>query len=224
MRVRVRARRGWRAVLGRGAERAHAEHRVLLLDVLLELVAAVLAVGAIRTAVLGVAPAFERHVPHEVLARVVAALAVGALVAALRLVLRARQRQPLAAREDVVARLRLGGGRARAFGRVRRRLGRHLVLLPRVRGRGRGRPRRRRRHTFVLLGVVGRGRGRGRGRSRRRRLDGLEDRKRGCLHWDVLFGIFFTTRHYISRRSFATCKRKWNTVRFSVGSDKRSDV
>lgn len=65
---------------------------VLLVDVLLELVAAVLAVGAVGTLVLRLAAALQRHVPHEVLARVVAALAVGALVALLSLVLRARQR------------------------------------------------------------------------------------------------------------------------------------
>lgn len=172
---------------------------MLLLDVLLELVAAVLAVGAVGTAVLRVAAALERHVPHEVLARVVAALAVGALVALLRLVLRARQRQPLAAREDVVARLGLGrGGRAGALAE-RRGLGGQLL---------------------VLLGVLGRRRG---GPLGRRRLDRLEDRERGRLHGnDVLLGIFFTTRHDISRRRSPTCKRKWNTVRFSVDSNERS--
>lgn len=81
---------------------------MLLLHVLLELVAAVLAVGAVRALVLRLAAALQRHVAHEVLARVVAALAVGAAVALVGLVLRARQGL-LAAGQDVVAR-RLGRG------------------------------------------------------------------------------------------------------------------
>lgn len=66
---------------------------VLLVDVLLELVAAVLGVGTVRTLVLRVAAALQRHVPHQVLARVVASLTVGTLVALLSLVLCARQRR-----------------------------------------------------------------------------------------------------------------------------------
>lgn len=113
---------------------------VLLLDVLLELVAAVLAVGAVRALVLRLAAALQRHVAHQVLARVVAALAVGAAVALLSLVLRARQRHALAARVDVV-------GRAALAGRPRRRLGlggRRLLVLLAVLQRG----RRRRLHRL----------------------------------------------------------------------------
>lgn len=97
---------------------------MLLVDVLLELVAAVLAVGAVRALVLRLAAALQRHVAHQVLARVVAALALGAAVALLSLVLRALQ--PRAGRrQDVVGR-RLAAALAALRRAVGRRLGRHL--------------------------------------------------------------------------------------------------
>lgn len=65
---------------------------VFPLDVPLELVATMFAVGAMRTLVQRLTTAFQCHVSHEVLASVVAPLAVGAAVALLRLVLRERQR------------------------------------------------------------------------------------------------------------------------------------
>lgn len=77
---------------------------VLLVNVFLEFVAAMLAVGAVRTLVLRLAPALQRHVPHEVLARVVTSLAVGTLVALLSLVLGTRQGR--VRRQDVVRRRR----------------------------------------------------------------------------------------------------------------------
>lgn len=118
---------------------------VFLLDVVLELVAAVLAVGAVGALVLRVAAALQRDVAHEVAARVVAALAVRALVA-LHLVSLAREvGAGLLRREYVV----LGGGllvvRVRVVvvvGRGRRQLG---VLLELVRAR------LRRRHVLHVL-------------------------------------------------------------------------
>lgn len=87
---------------------AAARHVVgmLLLEMLLELVAAMLTVRAVRALILRLAAALESHVTDEILARVVATLALGALVALLALVLRARERAAALslAREHAVAR------------------------------------------------------------------------------------------------------------------------
>lgn len=175
---------------------------VLPLQMLLELVAAVLAEGAVRTLVLRLAPALQRHVAHQVLARVVAALAVGAAVlVALRLVLRARQRLGALAREvepPVLALLALPG----------------LFGVPGLLGR-RGLGRLGRRLPLVLLGLFGvlrRGRHRrrvGRGHRReRRRLRAFPHRLQygeGGGFLRLLTNIFFTARHdTLSGRNFWT--------------------
>jgi hypothetical protein len=104
---------------------------VLLVDVVLELVAAVLAGAAVRALVLGLASALQRHVAHEVAARVVAARAIRTLVPLLSLLgVGAREVGRVIAREYIVRRAGLLVLHFRL--RSRRRLLRVLLrLLPR---------------------------------------------------------------------------------------------
>lgn len=77
---------------------------MLLVDVVLELVAAVLAVGAEGALVLRLAAALERDVAHEVAARVVGALALRALVPLLSLALAQREVRARVARRKYIVR------------------------------------------------------------------------------------------------------------------------